>query len=417
LTRTALLALPLTLLTSSVPPEALAADKPAEGLTVTKELVYTVPDGVKALGSPVWASGSSRWACVCRRDDKRFVVLDGAPEKAYDEVRHLEFSPSGRRFAYVATLGEKDLVVLDGSEQKPCDEVALIGFDRRRERLAYAAWTDHESAILLDGIPRTAPGNAGESPTFSPDGRRFATADTTHDRLAWWVVLDGTRGEAYDLVGDLRFSPDSRRFAYAAMLGHDPLKGKEFMILDGVRRKVYDSVWEPTFSPDSRRFAYAAASYSDESDAREFVVLDGVKQTACRHVWDPTFSPDSRRFAYALSPGHLVFVVLDGVHHRPYDYAWELTFSSDSKHFAYAAESGDKSFVVVDGEPRQKLDRVGCVRSGDGTDGALFVWYGWVGEWALIEVGDEDIPHLEPAWFLPGSKLYRFTARIGEGED
>jgi hypothetical protein len=132
------------------------------------------------------------------------------------------------------------------------------------------------------------------------------------------AVVDGSEQGEYDglACGSLRFSPDSRRLAYAAKRGDKP-----FVVVDGHEEAPYDAVADILFSPDSRRIAYGA-----QRGGKQFVVVDGHEEREYDGVEDLLFSPDSRRVAYCARRGEKQFLVVDGVEGEPYD-----GFPSDSR--------------------------------------------------------------------------------------
>ena len=66
----------------------------------------------------------------------------------------------------------------------------------------------------------------------------------------------------------------------------------------GIKGKLYDEITELKFSPDGKRYVYAAWTDSG-SDRTMHVVLDGQEQKEYQWVTDITFSPDSERVAYS----------------------------------------------------------------------------------------------------------------------
>jgi hypothetical protein len=357
---------------------SLASDEPAQKLTVTKELLYTVPSGHMAM-QPTLDPKGEHWACACWRLDERgnphkhFVVWDGVKQKDYDSVTWGSLRLSGRRLAYLAESGRDYFVVLlDGIPHKA--ECASTWLDQRPafspngKRFAYVGSSDGKRFVVLDGV-RQKEYDEVALLTFSPDSKRFAYCGLTGRSPDWTylAVVDGIEQKPYEVADELAFSPDSKRFAYRAYSA-----GKWLVVADGTEQRKYDWVGPVTktpgresvlvliFSPDSKHLAYCAQEGKMDSEALEegitFVVRDGVKQEAQSMVTDPCFSPDSRRLAYAatsfLGDGKTEgFAVLDGVaqSENGFDRVFAPCFSPDGRHFAYIACSGDKSFAVLDG--------------------------------------------------------------------
>jgi hypothetical protein len=107
--------------------------------------------------------------------------------------------------------------------------------------------------------------------------------------------VDGQEGEAFDALGkaSIRFSPNSRRVAFAAVN-----RGQWLVVADGQKSAgAFDSVgtrYSPVFSPDSEHVAYAA-----KLDGDWFLVVDNEKKpTRYSSIKSMAFSSDSRQLAY-----------------------------------------------------------------------------------------------------------------------
>jgi Tol biopolymer transport system component len=112
--------------------------------------------------------------------------------------------------------------------------------------------------------------------TISPDGRHIAYTVRASDSgdSGIRVVVDGVPGKVYDEMrssrdgspaGEIAFSPDGRRHAFAARKG-----GSWFIVLDGKESDAWDKVLGPRFSPDGRSMAFIGTR-----GKKHFLVLDG----------------------------------------------------------------------------------------------------------------------------------------------
>jgi hypothetical protein len=190
----------------------------------------------------------------------------------------------------------------------------------------------------------------------------------------------------YEQVGPLAFSPDSKRFAYAAKV-----EGKMKVIVDGKAGEGYDEIPRILFMPDSGQLAYVG--YRDLPDKRGVLigVLDGkevsrfevnesdawVARSTC------VLSPDGKHIAWAVSNGQQWQVVIDGKAlpqgyytdgvvtvnpvNRPagvaadkYAYLSAPSFSADGRHifFRVRVKESFKRFMVIDGVARPDHDEL-----------------------------------------------------------
>ncbi len=186
-----------------------------------------------------------------------------------------------------------------------------------------------------DGIPGIT------SPVFSPDGKRFAYAAYRENK--WVVVVDGVESKEYDTIraGPL-FSPDGR-MTFTAARGDKRLavlgvESKEFVVVDGIESKEYDAIRAGSLSSTDGRMTFAAARGD-----KMFMVLDDVEHDAIRV--GPLSSPPDLWVAYAAEK----ILILDGAAE---EYAQKygrrsLVLSPDGKRLAYIDKRGGKELTVV----------------------------------------------------------------------
>lgn len=368
--------------------------------------------------SQLWVSlAGSRIAYIARAkpDGKPFMVIDGEEGKEYDQVGGLNFSADGKRYSYAAETGGKQLFVVDGTATPQYDKVVapFFTFSPDGKRTAYVVLRQSENKVvaIVDGQEHAVADEISR-PVFSPDSQHVAMAVRRGEKMA--ILLDGKELKQYDrivssttmpaetapaggierLIGEtIRFSPDSKRLAYAAGRkekvrdadGKGLLADSFFYVLDGQELRGYDSLGPFLFSPDSKRSAYIAVK-----NKRVVAVIDGSEGKYYEEIRQPQFSPDSKRFvylasregqsycvtdnsespayastgnliafsgdganmAYVAARGRTAFVVRNGVEGQPYNFvAWDtLTFSPDGKHLAYAAVRDEKPWIIVDGQ-------------------------------------------------------------------
>ena len=141
--------------------------------------------------------------------------------------------------------------------------------------------------MVLDGSRGPSATAIGEM-AFSADGRRLAYAAERNG--AWHVVVDGQLGEPFDslFAGSLDFDTTGRRYAFVAWQD-----GLAVPVVGGIRRSAHDAVAQIGFSSDGRRFGYLAR---DAGGVR--LSVDGVFGDEHDTITEFRFSPSSREVAY-----------------------------------------------------------------------------------------------------------------------
>lgn len=191
--------------------------------------------------------------------------------------------------------------------------------------------------------------------TFSPDGKRYAAeCDTAANSR--FVVVDGKKGQEYQSIVNLAFSPDSSRCAYQGVLN-----GKFFVVVDGEESDGYTGVQEFAFG-GGKRIGYIA--HSDYT--KRTIVVDGVaKEWATPGISGIVFSADGSHYAHRSSSGNTDHLVVDGVENAnframPLRSTLEtlplyFVFSPDGRHIAcFGAPEGSTDYtangLVLDGK-------------------------------------------------------------------
>jgi hypothetical protein len=208
---------------------------------------HMIVDGVPGpaydrVSFPVFSPDSQRVAYIAWRG-KEMVLVDGAQVTALETIdgaKDLVFSPDGRRLAYTARRGKQSFVVVDGVPGPAYDEVGVPVFSSDG-RLAYAARRADAAFLLIEPEPReSTPYVRVGNPVFSPDGRRLAY--WVYDGKQEHVVLDGVAGKPYDGIGKIVFGPDSRHLAYEASIGNKWHGYKFHLAVDDVDGPEYTPV-------------------------------------------------------------------------------------------------------------------------------------------------------------------------------
>lgn len=276
----------------------------------------------------------------------------------------------------------------------------------------------------------------------SPDGKRIAYVNKVYIPKIGnkqFVVVDEKEGEKYDeIMGDIHFSPDSKRFAYAAKK-----EGKTLVVVDGKESRQFEKnsfIFTLLFSPDSTRIAYLVGKGMGGAD--QILVIDEKEINKYDRYYGITFSPDSKRIAYVTkelkkrgdnSPAWFV-VVNDEEGKRYMDIegfdnkgGFEgLTFSPDSKHLAYIANIGRygrsrELVVVVDGNEEGVLSGVkGLIFSPDSKRLAYKAWSkAWGNGWFVVVDGKKDggpFGQVRDQIFSPDSNRVAYIAEEDRGK-
>ena len=306
-----------------------------------------------------------------------------------------------------------------------------------------------EFRLILDGEAVNSEPVAPIQLVFSPSGDRIAFVEIRavgESQVQERIVLDGVPGPWFDgmrnAMGAMQFSPDGRRFAYYRTDGSSRARwvvdGRAQRWTDDVRSLslarlkrvgIVESQLPACFSPDSRRFAYAA----DVEGKGVAVVEDDVEGPRCKEVGMPVFSPGSQHLAYAArTDSSSVCLVLDG-EAGPGWRASELgtpVFSRDSRHVAVLYRREEGRFF-------HKRKTVGCVVDQEiiaeveaddffadpvfSPDGEHVAW--WVGQYPHIEMMLDDRQHApeyvprSAAAFAPTGDLVYAVAVPPDGQE
>jgi len=332
---------------------------------------------------PIFSLDSTRFAYVAKTSSKWTIVLDGHEQTTYDAIVCLVFSPDSRRLAYIAKQGERVCIVVDGKEGRYEPLAFDPIFSTDSQHVVYVAIEGKQSFVVLDEQEQKRYDEPAIVilPALSPDGRHLAYLVAVPGGK-WFAVIGGIEGKRFDgIVAHPRFSPDSKRTAYIAIVVEEEKK-KWFVVTNGGEEGPYDVIGGFTFSPDGKHLAYAA-----ERDGIPWVVVDGKEQYRGGFI-PPVFSPNSKHIAYGNGQALAVYgravqmqqwVVLDGLEQKHYRSVTKdsLTFSSDSQHLAYIVADETGQFVVIDGKEGKPYEEIFTMEGGsiifDSTDRLHYV--------------------------------------------
>jgi len=271
-------------------------------------------------------------------------------------------SADHKKFAMAIKNKKKKYVLYDNIEKsREYDALFNLNFSADGAKLAFTAKDNNDSYVVVDG-KELGPFKTLLSDTviFSPDSRRYAFAagfKFFSDKEEFFVIIDGERGPRFDYLTlePPRFSPDSKRIIYFV---RD--KDLSFAMLDGLEGPNFE--WTggiPVFSYDGSLVSY----YGSRNDIG-FVVVNNSLIGGFYGLSNPVFSPVSLDIAYAAwkerkSPWQVY------LNHRPlekYNFSNHPVFSPDGSRFAFWASNGEKQFAVVDWVEDAPHDSISDIR-------------------------------------------------------
>jgi len=318
-------------------------------------------DGVRGLPGgvgPVISPDGERFAYVAANPldaSQRALILDGKPAGYLGEDP--KFTGDGQHLLVRTHVdlgqgrGRALQVLADGKPYLKAEEAAL--FVAPAGDLVVAAVQRSQAnggnvqTFLVAGGKKIEESEcAGVSRvTFSPDGKRYAAECTTTANTVF-AVVDGKKGQEYQMISNLAFSDDSSRCFYVAMMG-----GKHFVVLDGEESDGHASFLEYRFGGGGKRVAYIAGPTVMEWT----IVVDGQATThKGSQVSNLAFSRDGSRCAYVVGTGTAQNLVLDGVVDSSLDLMpFRVTATADSLPYVFSADGKHVACVGVPAGSRE----------------------------------------------------------------
>ena len=264
-------------------------------------------------------------------------------------------SPDGSRYAYVAQIGrDKRTVIVDGKD------AGFLG-----DNLAFTADSQHLFALVrqgpvvwlaVDGKPKMKTDGISQV-VMAPTGNGFAAVLQRLNPPGQFLVFNGKKIEGSDCPNIVKvvISPDGKHFAALC----SPSPSVKYVLWDGKKGQEYFSIDTDTpglsgglrFSADSTKLGYVAMLNN-----KKFIVINDDESDAFDTLANFTFSADGKHVVMTGLQGQSAVIILDGkVTKRPANSMPQIesfSFSPDGSHYAYFCGGGvrDGGAVVIDGQ-------------------------------------------------------------------
>ena len=297
------------------------------------------------------------------------IVHNTQPGRDWHLVSRPILSRDGRRIFYVASDGRNIYPVLDGRAydlqlEGVCDEPV---FSDDGSTLAFVGKLQNGRHQLFVNLrPVGQPHEKISRLVLSPNGERSMAMVQRGERCR--IMLDGQLRREWDGIGvkTARFSPDGRRFTYAAHVGD-----QWFYIIDDDTIGPFSGLYAPgvVFSHDSRRVAYRAAEWPYPSNIQSWDADGNLLMGGQRIFIDGQIGPATAnipvRFLLAsdqplwveAGPSRQRVVIGD----RPSEWFDEISHLSTSPNgigIAYVGARAGKRQVILNGQVISTHDEI-----------------------------------------------------------
>jgi Tol biopolymer transport system component len=348
-------------------------------------------DGKEIFRSPVASGQSSATNLHFTPDSKHLVffnrtadgaqsyrlMIDGKPATpAFDGVQFPFFSADGSRWGLLGTNPKQPnqkFLIIDGKDAGYVGESPQFTPDGKRVVCVRGSMGDQ--SLLVDSKPLVK-GIAIKQFTISNTGDIGATVTVDRDGKQQ-VFINGK--SVAENAGDIVFSPDGKRWA-----AHGGLNQVAWIVVDGKKQREYTHVSPPVFSPDSSKCLYVG-----DRDGKRFVVVNGKEDTGNTLIHlPPIFSESGNGVLYTAGDMMGKLRVYHNEHVEPVSYRLHNpSMSPDGKHFVYYG-AGDSNYsrLIVDGVEKVPAADLGGLTfySPDSAHIAATVWNAlWIDEQTL----------------------------------
>lgn len=292
-----------------------------------------------------------------------FLVLDGQPRsESFPNVMPLVFQPRGASWAFPA-CGTTNIcqMIVDGRPEKIYEQLTSPVYSADGKKLAYLAEANGKWYAIINGAIIGPPMEDHASFGFSPDSSRFFVAGT-EKKLGWTYFVDGVAGPGFVQLSPIVFSNDGKHYVYGGsemQLGFKKNQTSGLIVADGKEGPLFHGSgllgeWTLLLDASIATPELYFGSPLIGPLLRPLVLHPGASifSPKLNGISDPVLDPLGNAAYAARRAAHDV-IVMDGSQTGPSfdDVSSDVVFSSDGQHSAYVALRGLNFVQVVDSRP------------------------------------------------------------------
>jgi hypothetical protein len=282
------------------------------------------------------------------RDRGRLMLVVGAHEgRLWTQISEIAFTPGDSLPAYIASDGGTWKIVEDTTVRLSLPVALLHSLQYRtdtREPVFVAIDAALSAQLMVGTHPASDLHSSVDHVSVSPDGKRitYLAQDSSGARLFVNRTAVPFSGK---LLSSVRFSPDSRHYAY--VVADDATEGLR-VFLDDRGSPAYTEVRDLQFESATSHLAYTARGAN-----ACFVVVDTMPGPEYDGIGYVEFVPGTAKIAYLAVKGDSACQVIAGHSDKFYEDVGSRQFSPDRKRVAYGAKQGNTFYWVCSEVPRQ----------------------------------------------------------------
>ncbi len=288
----------------------------------------------------------SRFAWILRGQDSISVVVDGKQQKPYDWIvqNTVEFTADSKRVVYAARKRRKAMMVIEGNEGPLADSIEQWMLSPTGAHIAYVATVDGRRQVFFDDAGR---GNYEyvKLHALAADGTLAYLVAKSNQQVA---VINGKESKPYDLIREIRLSPDGKRWAYIAS-GDGQIR----MMVDDQSGPSFDTLTAAQFSADGKHVAYLATRGNDS-----LCVLDGEAKTYPGKLSGLSLSTNGLRHLFISTRDAKDTLFIDGTAGPMHPSIATAHFSANGQQIAYVTQTSAGQSVFIDDQQVAHFDQI-----------------------------------------------------------